>query len=209
MAYCLNSHINKLKQIIPVLGSLLLCQTPEVFVTILQKKLEMSFSSMPVFSILIIYPLFCILTSVSSALSFLVIQKTVSKTKTEAIFETLFSRFFLLSRASVLLGLISLLSTLAFVIPGIIVLAFYLFVPYLILTSQANSFWSFFSGSRELFRIHPILCLFSATTITALSLVSFWRFMDAPLVFEIGFSLFVSLIVNIWISTLFIEVVRK
>jgi len=208
MTYRLKHHLKLIKATMPLWSLLLLCQIPEILVTLVQKQIEKDQTDPHFFLFFLIYPVFCIFSALSSALTYLVIEKSSKPRYLREVLSALLSKLLLLSGAASLLGIVFLVATLAFVIPGVLVMAFYLFVPFLILQPPKGSFWSYFSESKQLFRKNKTICLFTSSAMVVLSILSFLGFLEAPLILEIGISLLLSLVLNVWISTVFIEVSR-
>lgn len=207
MTYCLNSHWALIRRSSPLWMYLLLCQIPEGLTTLIQKQWELSEKDSPGFLVIFIYPLFCIFSAISSGLTYLVIQRRPGNSvELINVFRLLKAGFLFLGFAAALLGFILLPAISAFIVPGVIVMAFYLFVPFIILDAPTQPFWSSFARSKILFQKNRFICLATAATMVLMSITSFFSFLDTSLLFELSMSIFLSLIFNIWLSTLYIEV---
>lgn len=209
MNYRLKSHGKLISDSLPAWGYILLCQLPEGITTFIQKQWELAQPNSSGLLFVLVYPLFCVFSSISTSLTYLIIKKYRQPNSVKSIFLTLSSSIFLLSGSAIFLGLIILPAILAFIFPGIIVMAFYLFVTFLILEDPNRPFWSFFSASKLLYNQNKIVCVITSVAMISISLFSFLGFLDAPLVFEIIISIFLGFIFNIWLSTLFIEVTHS
>lgn len=206
MTYRLNSHLKRIDRSLPLWGYLLLCQIPEGISTLLQKQWEISDQGASRFLFFFIYPVFCIFSAVSTGLTYLIIKHPPATSGYRKVFTSLRSSFLCLSGASIFLGFLILPALMAFIIPGVFVMAFYLFIPFFILEDPKKPFWSFFSQSKLLFKNQKMICLLTSSTMISMSLISFLGFLQTPLFFEIILSIFLSLAFNIWLSTLFLEV---
>jgi len=215
MAYQFESHLRGLSSLKPVVPILLLIQVPEALLGLLWRYLETHWAQQPYLVLIALYPPYCIFSSWCSALSFGVIRSL----KTQPVSQPPLFRSFLRSHlkiagAALLLGLVCIPAILL-IIPGVILLAFYLYLPFILWNEPELSVSQAFSRSKVLAKKYfgVSLCtalasfLLSAVTPLTLSVVEN-RFISGwgSLMVELACSIALTFILNIWTTTLFLEV---
>jgi len=109
---------------------LVLAQTPEAALILINKFSEGLLAGSPKLAFVLLYPLYCLASALSSVLTFKVILKQSAppffKDQPQGMGPSLFPLLF----TSMGLGLVMIPATLAFIIPGIYVLSRYLFIPF-------------------------------------------------------------------------------
>lgn len=215
MAYQFESHLRGLSALKPVVPLLLLIQVPEALLGLLWRYLETHWAQHPYLVLLVLYPPYCVLSFWCSALSFGVIRQLKTQTVSEAPLLQSFLRSYLkIAGAALILGLVFVPSVLL-IIPGVILLAFYLYLPFILWNEPELSVSQAFGRSKALaknyFGVSSCTAiasfLFSAVTPFLLSLVEN-RFILGwgSLVVELACSIALTFVLNIWTTTLFLEV---
>lgn len=153
---------------------LLLVQFPLALTEILQEVLGINNSIQPpIGAILIILPAFFILSFFSSALTFAATRRLV-QAKPHAlhhVWEDIKPHIGKLLAASVTFGCLSGLGLVAYIVPGLILMTLFLFVPHLIIADSSNSLWAYATRSKKLVANHPffsffvVMCSFSLSTV--------------------------------------------
>jgi len=215
MAYQFETHLRGLSSLKPVIPILLLIQVPEALLGLLWRYLETQWAQQPYLILLFLYPPYCILSSWCAALSFGVIHplKNPQSPHTPLV-NNFFKSSLKIAGAALLLGLVCIPAILL-IIPGVILLAFYLYLPFILWNEPQLSVSQAFSRSKALAKkyFEVSLCtalasfLLSAVTPLTLSLVenhfiSGW----GSVILELACSIALTFVLNIWTTTLFLEV---
>lgn len=183
--------------------------------SVIAKLLETRFESNPVLAVVLFFPVFCIASTLSNALTFTKIRgETLS---------TIWPYFGQLVLASLTLGLVFILGFAALILPAFYFMAIYLFVPQVILSEQPGM-----SLSLGLFRSTKIAkAAFKTCVLTAIGAlgIAFLTFMiseslgrwaggvtENPFLrhsISIGIDAFLSMstgaIIDVWVCHLFLE----
>lgn len=214
MTYQFKSHWNRAGASLKHAPLLLAAQLPDGFLSLLQKLFETKLNEFPKLSFVFLYPGFCFSAALCSATTYSIIQSDSSKTF-KYHWNRIYSAFPKLFLSSFLLGLVLAPATMALIIPGIYVLSLYLFVPFVVLDNPNQTLSKIFGSSKTFSRLCKKLCFLTASLSFFLGLVSYLgpsllsQFMEASSLgpfFEVSFGMFVSLLLNIWTASLFLEI---
>lgn len=214
MTYEFTKHREQFFKVWRFTPALFLAQIPEGLVAVLQKFWETEESQHPFLSFFFLYPLYCAATSLGAVLTYTIIrQPQISSFKN--IWECVYPRLPVILITSCILGLVMIPATLALILPGIYVLGFYLFVPYIAMDSSNLSVSQLFAQSKLLSRQAPGICFLTALGSFIFGIIGYLvpssfsqmaGLFSFGLFFEIGLGVLLSLTLNVWISTLYLEV---
>lgn len=217
MAYRFTDHKDRFTEALlrhfPVL---LAIHLPEGFLTLLQHFFETAFPQSPKTAFFVLYPLLCFSAMLCSGITFLIVRTPeTGRLIFHQVWKNLVPHLPALFFASLALGLIMIPATLCFLIPGLYVLTIYLFIPFFILEDPKRSLSGYFFQSKLLATKHITVCGLTALASFVTSLLPFLGFslLDSPL-FDSGLGLALeavsgmalSVLLNTWVSTLFLEV---
>jgi len=199
------------------LPGLVLAQIPEALLILLNKGFEVYLDQSPKLSFLILYPLYCLTSSLSSAMSLQVVTSLPSMSAVQSLqLKRILPRLPGLLWTSLIFGLVMIPATLALVVPGIIVLSRYLFLPFLVIDSPNKKLGWYFSQSQKISSKNRIFCLATAALSFVLSLLSLlgvsliegWLPVSeaSGLWFELLFGLIASVFLNAWVANLYVEI---
>jgi|LakMenEpi03Aug12_release.lakeMendotaPanAssembly.Ray.scaffolds.fasta_scaffold150842_2 hypothetical protein len=192
---------------------------PEGLLTLVQYFFESTFTQSPKTAFVFLYPLLCFSAIICSALSFLIVRSPETrKVNLYVLWKELQPHLAKLGLGSLALGLIMIPATLALLIPGLYVLTIYLFIPFLILEDAELKLSSCFYQSKVLAKEHIEICGLTALASFVISILPLLglSLLDSPLfdstlgiALETVFGMVLSVLMNTWLSTLFLEVSKK
>ena len=204
------------KNWISLFPGLFFAQTPEAALILINKFSEGILTESPKLVFLLLYPLYCLASALSSVLTFKVILLQSNGQFFKAPSQRMGPFFFPLLLTSMGLGLVMIPATLAFIIPGIYVLSRYLFLPFLVFSFPTQKFGWYFSESNSLFHRNKGICFFTAFFSFLISALSFFGLsffqeqgsLSAPsaILTELFLGILGSLFLNTWTATLFWEI---
>lgn len=218
MAHQFESHPRGLNTLKPVVPILLLIQVPEALLGLLWRFLETHWAQQPFLILVVLYPPYCVLSSWCAALSFGVIRsQRIPPTSQISLFHSFSKSFLKIAAAALLLGLVFIPAVLL-IIPGVVLLAFYLYLPFILWNQPELSVSQAFSRSKEIAKKYFALSLctailsFLVSAVTPI-IISFVekRFISGwgSLALELACSIALTFILNIWTTMLFLEVSER
>ncbi len=206
---------------------LLLLQFSEGFAAVVEKFLEHRFDSSPILGALLFFPLFCMASTISNALTFLfLLHKQQSKpTQFKVLWKRVWDKKVPLILSSFVLGIVFLLGFAALVLPAFYFMALYLFVPQFVLTEE-STVSGYLYKSKRIASKRLWLCVASVSLAFTLGLISFlaseslgnWAggFSQIPLIsfmislcVDVFFSMLSGAVIDVWIAVLFFHLEAK
>lgn len=200
----------------------------EALSSILEHTLESHGKENPIFAGLLFFPVFCIASSLGNALTFASVRqiglgKSPSfKQSWEEVSEVLGT----LILASLVLGLVFVLGVMVFVLPAFYFMSLYLFVPQLILSEKGLKLSVYLFRSTKIAKTAFWECLFTVIGTMAIGIVTYllaetlgtWAGGLSPdaftrnlisLTVNIAFSIISAVVVDTWVSLLFVKLKEK
>lgn len=131
--------------------ALFLAQLPQGLLALLQTAIEHFMENRPIIGFAVIFPVFCITSAISSALTFsLLLQHTDGKKPNLLTAASIVkSKFNTLLLGSLAVGVFFVLGLCALILPALYFMAVYLFVPHLILLNDKRPISAFLFQSKK------------------------------------------------------------
>lgn len=140
---------------------LFLLQIPQGAAGLFQNLLENRLEREPLLAVVLFFPIFCIASALSSALTFVSLERMArgEPTSVWSAWKTILPKLPILVLTSLLVGAVFVLGFCALVFPAFYFMALYLFVPQLIVTEPRNALSVYLYRSTRLAKSSLWLCM--------------------------------------------------
>ena len=199
-------------------------QLPEGIAGTIETILEKQFEKQPVAAIVLFFPVFCIASTLSSAMTFAALNRLVNGNRPSfnAVWGDVYPKLGKLVLASLLVGLVFVLGFCAMVVPAFYFMALYLFVPQLIMSEPNCKLSVYLFRSTRLAKTNLVTCISTVTATIAIGILTYllsqtlgtWAggFSEDNAArtmivcgIDIFLSMFTGIFVDLWIAHLFLK----
>ena len=203
---------------------LFLLQAPLAITEILQEALGINNSVQPpLWAVFIVLPTFFVLSFLSSALTLAAVfhLHTTGRCSWNNLWAMIRPKIRPLLIASIALGSLAGLGLVAYIIPGLLLMTLFLFVPHVITLDPPTSLWAYVTRSKRLVSRHPFVSFFIVVFSFGLSALLFLLGEHFGTYYGVAgstdfgrlsiliatrslFSMFGALIIDVWVAAFFL-----